>query len=866
MTRIHSLAVMILSICAAAPALAQCLLTNQIACPLTLTVGQTGICTLTSRNSGTSPCTGTGVSLLYPFDDAATPQLARFSTASSSLLPFCFTAIPDVPDLDFPYAYCYGDGITLTPGQTFTTTGTLNLLKEPPRGILQVLGVAFIGDPEAESFDTEPVIATIVAGAAGCTTPRAPVLNAPGRVLSGQDYQVTVTPVPGATNYDLEESTSPNFDANLVVRRVSLAPGQLPSSTFRHEVTTPTAYYYRARAIADCNQSVGPYSNERRDESRTVVEPPPPANSSQFELTTSIGSQQPITFQMFIPSPEGASKGTLDTGYTTSTDKSWLSANPPSGTIPPSGTTLTVTANPSGLPPGGNTGTVTVTNSTTGQPISNVPVSVNLVGPLAPVGKGAPPPDTLIVPVVAHLSGLQSQFQSDIRLSNLAATPISYRLAFTPSGADGTQVGSQTAFNVDPGQTLALNDLLKTTFGLGTLSGERAGGSLEIRSLTQLTLPGQPPPTAPSLVASTRTYAVTPSGTRGQFIPAVPFAEFIGGNQTLSLQHLGESDEFRTNVGFVEGSGEAATVVVRAFNSAGQELSSRQIELRPFEHHQFNRLFREMNVSGADLRLEVNVTSATGRITAYASVLHNRTDDPYLVRPANLSASGSGQWVVPAVKQTAGGTNTDLRVFNASTSPRRVGFSFYPAADPSATRTAELTLGAREVRLLNAPLSALFNLSSGEGSMLISGDGAAPLVVTSRVYSIAGSDNFGEFVEPLTRSQGVAAGERSLQILQLEQSALYDGRVAVLELTGSPVTLQVETFVPDSKTAAITTVELRGNEFKELNLRDLLGAAGTAAAYNTRVAIRVTGGSGRVGAHGSLIDAKTKDPTFVPAQ
>jgi hypothetical protein len=866
MTPLRSLlTLVILSLCLAANADAQCVLTNDLVCPPTLTVGGTGVCTLRSHNSGPGACIGFGYSYLYPYDDDGTERIARFTTASSSLFSTCLTAIPEFPEFDFPFAYCFSENITVQPGQTFTMSGTLTLLQEPPSGILNVVAVSlFVSEESDETIESDPAFATIVAGAAGCRTPRAPVVNAPGRVFSGQDFEVSVTPVPGASNYDLEESTSPTFDANLVIRRVTLASGRLPSSTFRHDVTAPTPYYYRARAIADCNQSIGPYS----EDGRSVVEPPPAPNSTQFELTTSIGSQQPIVFQMFIPSPEAAAKRGLDTGYTAGGDKSWLTVQPPSGTIPPNGTTLTVTANPTGLQPGGQTGTVNVTNSTTGQPIANVPVGVNLVGPISTVGKGPPPANTLIVPVVAHLSGLQSQFQSDIRMSNLSTTPINYRLAFTPSGADGTQVGAQTAFSIETGQTLALNDLLKTTFGLGTLSGERSGGSLEIRPLAEINLPGQPPSTAPTLVASTRTYAITASGTRGQFIPAVPFSEFAGVDSTLSLQHLAESEEFRTNVGFVEGSGEAATIVLRAFNSAGQELASRQIDLRPFEHHQFNRLFREMNVSGADLRLEVAVTSPTGRITAYASVLHNRTDDPYLVRPVNLSAATESEYVVPAVKQLSGAAtmNTDLRVFNASTSPRKVRFTFYPASDPAAARTSELNFGAREVRVLNAPLSTLFNLPTGEGSLLVSGEGAAPIVVTSRVYSVTGADTFGEFVEPFTRTQGVAAGERSLQILQLEQSALYNGRVGLFELSGSAVTVQLEAFVPDSKLAIMTTVELRANEFRELNLRDVLGAAGNAAVYNARVSLRVTGGAGRVGAYGSLIDAKTLDPTYVPAQ
>ena len=36
--------------------------------------------------------------------------------------------------------------------------------------------------------------------------------------------------------------------------------------------------------------------------------------------------------------------------------------------------------------------------------------------------------------------------------------------------------------------------------------------------------------------------------------------------------------------------------------------------------------------------------------------------------------------------------------------------------------------------------------------------------------------------------------------------------------------------------------------------------------YNARISVEVTGGTGRVAAYGSVIDNKSLDPTYVPAQ
>jgi len=41
---------------------------------------------------------------------------------------------------------------------------------------------------------------------------------------------------------------------------------------------------------------------------------------------------------------------------------------------------------------------------------------------------------------------------------------------------------------------------------------------------------------------------------------------------------------------------------------------------------------------------------------------------------------------------------------------------------------------------------------------------------------------------------------------------------------------------------------------------------GLPAGYNGRIRVRVLGGSGRVSAYASVIDSRTEDPTYIPAQ
>src|SRR5262249_49000411 len=251
------------------------------------------------------------------------------------------------------------------------------------------------------------------------------------------------------------------------------------------------------------------------------------------------------------------------------------SVSPSSGTIGPSGTTLTVTANPANLPPGANTGTLTVSPSGS-TPVAKS-VSVSLVTPVAPGGKTIPPPNALIIPAVAHAPGALGPFQSDVRLTNASSASTTYQLTYTPTRTNGTQSSKMTTITVDAGQTIALNDILRDFFGVGATdaAGDAGQGSLEIRPLNSA---------SNANYASSRTFTFNAAGTFGQFVAAIPFSQFATkasiitvpgvppptGTPTLSLQQITCcSGPYRTNLGLAEGSGAAASGTIRLFDTSG---------------------------------------------------------------------------------------------------------------------------------------------------------------------------------------------------------------------------------------------------------------------------------------------------------
>src|SRR5205085_9391395 len=146
------------------------------------------------------------------------------------------------------------------------------------------------------------------------------------------------------------------------------------------------------------------------------------------------------------------------------------------------------------------------------------------------------------------------------------------------------------------------------------------------------------------------------SGTLGQFIPAIPFGSFIGraldanhAATVLGLQQIAQNDTYRTNVGVVEASGQPVTVLISAFDAGGNKLLDFPLDLKGGEQRQLNSFLAQNKISLSDGRLEVKVTSGDGKVTAYASVVDNKSGDPLLVSGVPLGQNSFDHYVLPGV-------------------------------------------------------------------------------------------------------------------------------------------------------------------------------------------------------------------------
>ena len=704
-----------------------------------------------------------------------------------------------------------------------------------------------------------------VAAAAACAPPNRPVARVAAQVLSGTTFNLRWTGVAGASVYEVQESTSPNF-TNATTKTFT---GVHWSIT--HDATTaPVQYYYRVRAVSSCSDDKSAYT--------TVVSTrviPQNAIATRNRASAELGVQGDVVQTITIPATFAGQT------FNATADKPWITITPSSGVVPQGGMTLTVTSDSDELNIGTNHGSIHIrysspsTNNrieTNGTTTSSVPISISLVTPVTPDTKASPPPDSLIVPAVAHGPGANnSLFQSDIRLANVSSQPMKYLLNFTPTATDGTQTGNTTTIQVDPGATTALDDLLASFFG--TASDGSSTGMLEIRPLTTTSsssLFSSVPSSSLATIASSRTYNVTSAGTFGQFIPAIPFSQFVGQGSVLSLQQIAQSASFRTNFGLLEASGQPATVVIHVFDNLGNHLADIPESLLPSEHLALNGLLAANNIALDSGRVEVEVTSSTGKVSAYASVLDNRTNDPLLVSPVLKGSVSSTRYVIPGVAYTNSIANwrTDARLYNSATNSVTATLTYYPQVGSSdltpITRTTTIAPG--ETKDLDNILNTTFgvNAANAGGSVLVTTAAASSIIASARTNAaVANGGTIGQFVPAVTPADSVGAGDRSLQLLQLEQSDAFRTNIGLAETTGNAVTAEVSLILPDSKITPVISYPLGPNQFAQLSL----AAFGlTDPIYNARVSVKVVDGSGKVTAYGSLVDNVSQDPTYVPAQ
>jgi hypothetical protein len=137
------------------------------------------------------------------------------------------------------------------------------------------------------------------------------------------------------------------------------------------------------------------------------------------------------------------------------------------------------------------------------------------------------------------------------------------------------------------------------------------------------------------LLAMSRTYNLPPiitAGTFGQGLPAVMETVMIGSRERKRIIFMNENTDLRSNVGCQNGSQETIRVFIELFNSEGESLEVKTMELKPLSNNQITRVLRDYSpISAGYIDVWTNAPGAS--VYCYGSVLDNFTSDPTTVLP-----------------------------------------------------------------------------------------------------------------------------------------------------------------------------------------------------------------------------------------
>jgi hypothetical protein len=226
------------------------------------------------------------------------------------------------------------------------------------------------------------------------------------------------------------------------------------------------------------------------------------------------------------------------------------------------------------------------------------------------------PAQELDVPVAGHVTnGIGQTFITDVRIFNPSFdTPTTALIEFFPAGTTpNTNASASMAVNLPARGTAVLNDVAGTT-GLNVTGT----GALRISS-------------ASNVVATSRIFVNTSTGSFGQFVPAFSRANALRRGVIPQVSNTSAATGFRGNLGLFNPNQSPVTVRLEARDPAGTVVASNVITLQALSQQQnaIGVLFPGVDISNSS-NLTVSFDASAG-IFAYVSEVDNSSGDSFLI-------------------------------------------------------------------------------------------------------------------------------------------------------------------------------------------------------------------------------------------
>ena len=263
---------------------------------------------------------------------------------------------------------------------------------------------------------------------------------------------------------------------------------------------------------------------------------------------------------------------------------------------------------------------------------TTVLLGVVLAGSLAHAGI---PGTDLYLPSVARAAGAAgSSWFTTVWVHNPGSAVAQATVSLLQRGQSNVAPQQQT-FTVGPGETLLMRDALLELFNASDVVG-----ALRFECASQI-------------VVSSRIFNDPGAGlaeSQGQFFAAMPADLAITTGESTDIPGITQPADgsFRCNFGMVETAGQDAQVAATLFNPAGGQEAQKTYDLSPFMPMQVSLDDLQAGSAVDGGRLHVEVTSGSGRVLAFATIVGNgqvSQDPTTLEMEYDLPFSEANQYV-----------------------------------------------------------------------------------------------------------------------------------------------------------------------------------------------------------------------------
>jgi PKD repeat protein len=473
---------------------------------------------------------------------------------------------------------------------------------------------------------------------------------------------------------------------------------------------------------------------------------------------------------------------------------------------------------------------LTVSNATSSSTASHV------VTILPPTAYGS------LVPAAAQTNGVGgSVWRTELTLFNGGSEPASGQFTFIPGG--GAPVLTRSLFlgvNQSITYANALNDLFGLSNGAGAIG-------IEASSAT----------TTPAIRVTSRTFTSGSVGTYGQSVPNVSSDDLTS---TLLLTGLEADANFRTNIGLVNRSSVPVGAGLTLYDANGNVVATTSVTIgaNNFQQSSLGSFFPAVNGrTFAALSMRVDAGSPNA-ISAYGSVIDNRTQDPVYVQA--VPAPKGSELTIPAVGRAPGVNNTfwrsDVTLFNPGLTTMNVALRYLAAGQDNRGAISHNVTISPSRTVVIADVAQALGISTGSGALQVLWTTATGPIVTSRTYiTTDNGGTYGQSIDPVT-----SFGNDSF-VPGLRSDSSYRSNVGFVN--GGDTQLTITATLLSDTGAILGTAQLGLSPRSQVQYSvSALFPAANIPNFGTLTLLAHADGASTLFAYGSIIDNASGDPVF----